>query len=168
MKLSRFQFEGLHLIISDCQPCWIGSCIQDGMNTQIGLRRGLRDQIGDDCVTYQGTTTPVLGNMIEHAVLDLVPFARARWQMTDGDVQSRFIGQPLQLDLPQPRAAPVALTPISDDQKVMGVWIGRASHVLPPAAQCFHRKLRGIMLGADTHPAFIGRHVLNTVGNRFA
>jgi len=41
-------------------------------------------------------------------MLDLVPLARARWEMTNSNAQAKLISQPLQLAFPQ--ADPITVT----------------------------------------------------------
>src|SRR5215204_569244 len=53
------------------------------------------------------TPTPVLGDVTEEAVLDLVPLGGAGWKMRDADREARPRSEALQLDFPQRRARTV-------------------------------------------------------------
>ena len=46
----------------------------------------------DDLMTNQRLAPPVLADEGEQAVFDLVPFAGARWEVADRNLQSGFIG----------------------------------------------------------------------------
>jgi len=74
----------------------------------------------DHLAAQQGLSTPVGGDMAKHAMLDFVPFARARRQMADRHTQPRLIGEPLQLRLPSPRTGTVAASTIGRDEPFCG------------------------------------------------
>jgi hypothetical protein len=56
-------------------------------------------------------------------MLDLIPLARARRQVTDRDRQARIVGKALQFGFPQPGARAVAAPAIGDDQQLLGRWV---------------------------------------------
>src|SRR5215471_7922241 len=120
----------------------------------------MADQIDDHFAAHQGATPPVLCNVAKHPVLDLMPFARTWWKVTDCNSQPNIIRQLLQLDLPQPIAAPVGAAPISGDQPTLGPWIGGAPHMAPPASDRFHRKLGCIVIDSNTDPTSVGHHII--------
>jgi len=43
----------------------------------------MSDQLDDDFMTDQRATTPILGNVREHAMFDFVPFAGSWGKVTD-------------------------------------------------------------------------------------
>ena len=49
------------------------------------------DEIDDDLEADQRLAAPVFAAAAAQPMLDLVPLARARWKLTDGDPQPRFI-----------------------------------------------------------------------------
>ena len=49
------------------------------------------------CKTAQRFAAPVLADVGEEPVLDLVPLAGSRWEVTHRDSQPGFVGQLLQL-----------------------------------------------------------------------
>ena len=55
-------------------------------------------------------------------MLDLVPFAGARREMADGDGQTRFVGQLLQFQLPEPQPRAVAAAAVGRDEQVAALW----------------------------------------------
>jgi hypothetical protein len=51
------------------------------------------DQIDDDAVADEWFGPPIHAGEREHAVLDLIPFAGARRQMVNIDLNAEFIGE---------------------------------------------------------------------------
>src|SRR6059058_5884984 len=86
-------------------------------------------------------------------MLNLVPLARPRGVMTDGDIQSRLVGPPLQLHLPEPKTIPVAAPAIGANQDRFRPGIERGSHLAPPPANALHGKAGGVMRTAHGHPS---------------
>jgi transposase len=97
----RFEFDCCQLFVGDAHARRICSFVGLGLNSKSLSVRGGCDQFDDDLVADQRPSPPVHGNVREEAMLDLVPLAGSGRQMTDRDVQSRGIGKPLQLDLPE-------------------------------------------------------------------
>jgi hypothetical protein len=58
------------------------------------------DEIDDDLVADQWLATPVLTDVGEQAMFNLVPFAGARREVTDRDLESCFVGELLQFPFP--------------------------------------------------------------------
>jgi len=71
------------------------------------------DQFNNSFDRNQWFAAPVQRDEREKAMFDLIPLAGARWKMTDGQLQSGFISQVLQGDLPQARAGRIAAAVIS-------------------------------------------------------
>lgn len=65
---------------------------------------GVGDQVHDDLVAHQRSASPVLGDMAEDAVFDLVPLAGAGRTMANVNGNAQTVGQFLQRDLPQTAA----------------------------------------------------------------
>jgi len=99
--------------------------IQLRFDPQPRLRRRITDQVHDDGSRAERLTSPVLGDVAEHPVLDLVPLARAGREMADRDPQPQVVGQTLQRHFPQPRAISVTATGIGSDQESACPGIGR-------------------------------------------
>ena len=88
-------------------------------------------------------------------MLDLVPLARPRWEVADGDLQPRLVGQPLQFECPQAHARPIAPTAIRGDQQNPGLRIRGLPHRIPPAAQTLHGEHRRVVIRPHVDPARI-------------
>src|SRR5947209_15510636 len=96
MKVMRVQVHSRQLLVLDLHVGSITPRVQFGPDTQPLLRGGRPDQIDDDLVTDQGPTPPIHRDMRKQPMLNLVPLARPRGVMTNGDVQSSLVGPPLQ------------------------------------------------------------------------
>ena len=83
-------------------------CIQPGVDFEAGFRASAGDQVDDNLQSLQRNALPIAGDVAEQAMFDLVPFARARWIVTDFDDQARGIGEPLQFQSPESGARTVA------------------------------------------------------------
>jgi len=101
-------------------------------------------------------------------MLDLVPFAGSRREVAHLDGQSQAGRQALQCDLPQTAPAAIASSAIGCDQQRVGMRIAFDAHLVPPAADGLHRELRGVVIDAHAHPAFVATHVEHAVRNDLA
>src|SRR4030095_6638340 len=106
--------------------------------------------------------------MTEHAMLDLVPFARARRKVADRNPQPKLIGQGLQFDFPQPRAAAIAPARVSCHQQFSRPRVEDPAHLGPPASDRLHRKLWRILINPDPDPTFVAGQIINPIWNPFA
>src|SRR5215471_9915527 len=101
MKPRAFDLQGLHLRLTDFDPCGILTGVQRRLDTQALRRRRGANEADNHLATLQRLPTPIRGDMAEHAVLDFVPLAGPRRQVADPDAQATRIGEPLQFPLPQ-------------------------------------------------------------------
>ena len=115
-----------------------------------------------------GVPAPVRSDVTEESVLDLVPLARAGWEVTHVNGQARFIGESLELVLPGAGTIPVAPTRVGGDVQNSSVGVGGLTHPMPPQPNRRHRESRGVVVEPHTHPRFIAGHVVDAVGNRLA
>ena len=95
--------EGRHFLVGDFDAFWIGVGIEFAADRQAGLGCGVRDQFDRDDNACERRSTPVLGDVAEHPVLDLVPllgsagrilshpliFSRAKMQLEVGILMRR-------------------------------------------------------------------------------
>ena len=88
-------------------------------------------------------------------MLELVPLAGPRRQVTDGHRQAARVSELLQLDLPQADPIAVAAPAIGADEQPLGPLIGAHPHGLPPAAEASDREGGRVMVPTDrvTQPA---------------
>jgi hypothetical protein len=97
-------------------PRLIGFGIQLSMNFEACFSSGRRDQIDDCLETSERLSTPVLGDVGEQPMFDLVPLAGSRREVAYRNAQPGFIGQLLQFDFPEPQARTVAAARVGGDQ----------------------------------------------------
>ena len=115
MKCGQFEVEFCEFSIGDFDASRIDASIQFSAYLQSGLRCRVRDQVDDYVVTDQRSPTPILGDVAEYAMLDLVPFAGARREVAHMDRHSQAHRQLLQRHFPKAAPATVAATPVCRD-----------------------------------------------------
>ena len=104
MEFVARDVDGRHFGVGDFDALWIEVFVDLAAHGEAGLGGGGRDQVDDYAITDERFGAPVLADEREQAVLDLVPLAGAWRQMMDGDGDADFVGQRLQLALPQAHA----------------------------------------------------------------
>src|SRR5258705_10391502 len=85
MEGVAFEIDGIHFGVGHLDAGWIGVLIEFATNLQTSLRRCCSDQLDDDLMADERFAAPVAGDEREQAMLDLVPLAGARGQVTHGD-----------------------------------------------------------------------------------
>lgn len=90
MEGIRCKVEGMHLGIADHDLRWIVSPVGHTPHPQTRLRLCRADEMHDRRQRQQGTASPVLADEREQPMLNLVPFAGPRRQMTDMDRQPQW------------------------------------------------------------------------------
>ena len=168
MERRSFDLQGRHLGITDFDTSGIRPSVQRCLDTQALRCRSGANEAHDHLPTLQRLATPVGGDVAEHAVLNLVPLARARGQMADTDAQTARIGETLQFPLPQPRAGAVTAAAVGGDQQLLGLRIHRCPHLEPPGPDRRHREGGRVMVHADAHPADVGVQVIDPIRNGLA
>ena len=101
-------------------------------------------------------------------MLNLVPLAGAGWEVTHGDGEPRARGELLQSHFQRRRRAPLLPPRIGGDHQRPGLTLHRASHVPPPPPDRLHGEGGGVVIDADTHPAFIAVEIIDAVRNGLA
>jgi transposase len=168
VKRGFLQSDRREFFIGDLDTGPVSLGIQLRSNPQPGLRRRVADQIHDDRPRAERLATPVLRDVAEHAVLDLVPLARPGWEVAHRDPQAQVIRQVLQPDFPQPRPIAVTAPGIGGDQQPPGLRIDRRPHLLPPAPDTRHGELGRVMIDADADPALVPTLVIDPFGDGLA
>src|ERR1700747_627505 len=95
--------EGSHLGISCLDALLVGALVENAFDLQSRLGRGCRNQFDDGGAALQWPAAPVLRDVAETAVLDLVTLGRAWRIVADLDRHLQLGGELLPLDLPQTR-----------------------------------------------------------------
>jgi hypothetical protein len=100
MEVGSLKPNGRHLTRAHLDTSRILPRIEGRLDAQPRGGAGIANEADDHLTAEQGLAPPVRGDVAKHAMLDLVPFARARRQMADRHTQPRLIGEPLQRRLP--------------------------------------------------------------------
>ena len=94
--------EGFHLGLADPDALAVGARVERAIDFQAGLGGGGADQLDHGEASGERPAAPVLRDVAEQPVLDLVPLRRARRIVVDVDDEPGLIGQLWQFELPQP------------------------------------------------------------------
>src|SRR5436305_13933842 len=94
-------------IIADFLANSIQRSVQVCFDQQSGIRSCMPNQFNNDFAIEQRTTSPVLRDVAELAMLDLVPLARSRREMAHAHCPAQPACEILQADLPQPTPRPI-------------------------------------------------------------
>ena len=65
------------------------------LNSQPLFCGRIRNQVDNHFMTGERSASPVNTDVTEHAMFNLVPFARPRWKMADGNAQANVIREAL-------------------------------------------------------------------------
>lgn len=168
VEVVPLQVNLVHLLGTDRDALRIRALIDFGSDAQSSRGRRRAYETDNRGQTRQRFAAPVHGDIREEPVLDLVPLARTRRIVTHRDRQAGALGELLQFPLPQPRLSAIAAATVGGDQQVRCVRVGRASHLLPPAADGVRREAGGVMIDADADPALVPGQVVDPVGDGLA
>src|SRR5262249_9714728 len=106
----------------------IALLIETRADGQTGRRGGSTNQLDDHLMAHQRLTSPILGDVTEHAMLNLVPLAGAGREVAHGDAQPGLRGESVEAGFPETRAVAVTAPSVSQDQQTRGPWVGAAAH----------------------------------------
>src|SRR5215831_16190931 len=168
METMRVQVEGGHLRLGDVATLGVETRIELAPHAQPCRRTGRADQVDNDGQAHERLTPPVAADVGEQPVLNLVPLARPRWEVGDGDGQSRAIGQLLQFPLPQAHPRTVAAAGVRRNEQRAGAGVARAPHLLPPSPDRAYREARRIVVNAYADPPRVARQVVDAIRNGLA
>src|SRR5580692_12793463 len=96
MEIGGLDIESGHLGVGDLDAFRVVTFIEATSDGEPCVRGGAGDQLDNNQVADQRLATPVLGDEGEQPMLYLVPLAGAGWDMTDRDLDSKFVGRHLQ------------------------------------------------------------------------
>ena len=103
--------QGVHLRLRYCLTDRVLSLVKFGFDPKAGDRSRTADQVDNGFKCTQWFTSPILRDVAEQAVLNLVPFAGPRREVADMDAKTCFVSELLQSMLPGARTIPVATAP---------------------------------------------------------
>src|SRR5579864_9434568 len=146
--------EALHLGIADFDALLVGARVERAFNFETGLGGGCTDQLDDGEAIGERPTAPVLGEVTEQPVLDLVPLRDAGWIVVDVDREPGLVGKFLQFDLPQPHARAIRPAAIRCDRQLSCIRIARPSHAFEPQRiDCTANSAVSLVIPTLTKPA---------------
>src|SRR5438552_2528927 len=117
MKVGWSKTHTLQLRIWDFHTGWIGASVQAGFHGQPRAGPHAANELHHRLVIDQWPAPPVLRDVAEEAVLDLVPLRGARRKVRHADGQATAVREALQLHFPRPRARAVAAAGIRRDEE---------------------------------------------------
>ena len=132
MEIILSQRQSLHFCLRDLDARRIVLLVQPRLDAQTSGSPRSPDEIDDCLKTGQWLAPPVLGDVTEEPMFDLVPLAGSRRKVAHVDVQPRVISQLLQFFLPGTCPVPVAAACICCDEKVRRTRLGWQTHRFPP------------------------------------
>ena len=163
--MSPGDVEGFHCGFADLDALLVAAGVECTLDFQTGLGRGRADQFDHGKAIGQRSAAPVLRDVAEHPVLDLVPLRCAGRIVVDVDHEPGLVGQLLQLELPQPDPHPIAAAAVGHDHQFPRIRIALSSHVFAPATNRMHSELGGVAGDPDADPPGIGGHIVYAIGH---
>src|SRR5215216_1437231 len=121
MELITSDVEALHLGFADLDALLVAAGIEGAVDFQATLGRCCADQLDHGKPIRQRPATPVLRDVAEQPVLDLVPLRCARRIVVDADREPGLIGKLLQLDLPEPHTRTIRAAAVRRDTQFSGL-----------------------------------------------
>jgi hypothetical protein len=74
MELIATNVEAFHLCVSDFDAFFVNPCVEGALDFEPGLCRCRCDQLDDGGTIRERSAAPILGDVAEQAMLDLVHF----------------------------------------------------------------------------------------------
>src|SRR5436853_625812 len=111
------QRQTSHLRVGHHDARRIATLVQLRLDPQTGRGPRVANQGHDGFKGAERTPAPVLRDVAEQAVFDLVPFARARREVRDVDAEAEVIRDTLETLLPRPGAIRIAAARVGGDQE---------------------------------------------------
>ena len=91
MKIITLNMEQAHGVIIHPHARGVIPHVDGCLNMQTLVCRGAANQVYNHCPAFEWATTPIMRDVTEHPMFDLVPLARPRREMADRDCQAQFV-----------------------------------------------------------------------------
>src|ERR1700693_2131252 len=111
-----------HLGITPLEAFLVGAGVEHALALQARLGRGRADQLDDGDSIGQRSSTPVLRDVAEQAVLYSVPLRCSGRIVMDVQHEARLVGELLQLDFPEPHARAVRAAAVGRYRQLARLW----------------------------------------------
>jgi hypothetical protein len=168
MKGSANQVEGSKLFVSHPESSRIGIAVLECCYCQAFGGGRMGNQFEYDFQRGQRLSPPVDGDEGKQAMLNCIPFAGSWWIMGDSNGNLFFIGQVLQLLLPQSVSHPIGPTSISGDEELLFVGIERFCRPLPPPSDTLDCKFSRVVVQANVDKSLVMDQIVDPIGDGFA
>src|SRR5262252_1610274 len=163
MELIAGDVEAFHLGFADLDALLVAACVAYALGFQTGLCGGRADQLDHGEAIGERPAAPVLCDVAEQPVLDLV-LLRCAWRIVvDVDHEAGLVGQLLQFELPEPHTRTIRAAAVGRDRQLPRLRIALSSHAVEPAADRLHGELGGVAGDPDADEAGIGGHIIHAI-----
>src|SRR5208337_197526 len=153
--------EGRHFRVRDLDALWIGVAIEFAADFETGFRRGVGDQFDDDEEAEEWRRAPVLRDVAEHAMLDLVPL-RSPWRIgANLNDQTGFVRELLEGQLPEPQPRTIGAAAVGRDHQAPHPGIELPTHLIEPASDGVDGELPGVVIDSEADIAEVGADVVD-------
>ncbi len=159
-------FDRCEFLVRDLNALFVLALIERCVDSKSLSRCGVADQIDNDGAADEWFASPILGDVAEHPMLNLVPLTGPRREMAHGDPKIEVIRKLLKTAFPQPRTTAVTPSRVCCNQQLPRLRVDTRSHFPPPTSNRGNGKLRRVAINADADPPFVLRDIVNTIGNR--
>ena len=126
------------------------------------------DELDDRLMIGQGSASPVLRNMTEEAMFDLVPLGGPWREVGNADGNASVVGKALQFEFPHSRARCIAAPSVGGDEQLLGLGVGALAHTLAPIGNGANSKLWSVVIDADVDPSRVVVEIVDAIRNHFA
>src|SRR5438445_12656757 len=141
MEFITLDVERLHLGIGDFDALLVGRGIERTFDFQAGFGRRRSNQLNYGHAIDEWSPAPILRDVAEQAVLDLIPLRRARRIVMAVEHGASLVAALVQLDLPQPDTRSIRAAAVGRDRQLAGFRVALPPHRVVPAADGGDSKL---------------------------
>ena len=117
MKVVWNKSQGLHIGVRNLDSERIRTRVEFRFHRETGRRPHVANELHDRLVIEQRSPTPVLRDVADESVLNLVPFGRPGRKVGDADGETRAVREPLQFRLPDTGPRAIAATRVGGDEQ---------------------------------------------------
>ena len=168
VELIAGDVEALHCGIADFDALLIAARVERALDFEAGVGGGCADQLDHGKAIGERSAAPVLRDMAEQAVLDLVPLRCAGRIVVDVDHEPGLVGELLQFEFPEPHPRPIRAAAVRHDRQFSRIRIALSSHAFAPATDRLHGELGGVAGDPDADEAGIGGHIVHAIRHDLA
>src|SRR5258708_12767417 len=124
--------EAFHYGFADLNPLLVAARVERALDLQTGLGRRRPDQFDHGEAIGKWPAAPVLRDVAEQPVLDLVPLRCSRRIVVDADHEAGLVGQLLQFELPQAYTRTIRAAAVRSDRQFPCIGVALSSHPSHP------------------------------------